>query len=233
MKERVKESFSRAAKEYERRALFQKVAGKELIKRLKAVGSPTPLLDLGCGSGYLIPEGGVGVDIAPGMVTQAKRKGKVVVCGDAEELPFKENSFKTVISNFSLQWINLKRAFKEVERVLRWKGFFIGTLPVEGSLETLFRCWRECGSALPLFKFPKEEEVFSALKERFKVVEFKRLYLKREFKSPKEALKTITGIGARNPYGRAKKSEVLRFRELYRESPVVEYRVFIFTAVKA
>ena len=48
MKERVKKSFSAAARKYGNRALLQKRAGKELLKRLNLIENPYPLLDVGC-----------------------------------------------------------------------------------------------------------------------------------------------------------------------------------------
>ncbi len=232
MKERVKKSFSAAARKYGNRALLQKRAGKELLKRLKLIENPYPLLDVGCGDGSLTPKGALGLDIALGMVRETRKRGNLGVCADAEELPFKDSTFKCVISNFALQWTQIKRSFSEIGRVLRKGGLFLASIPVEGSLKTLFECWRETGSSLPLFKFPKEEEVFKGLKGNLELIEFERLNLKMEFKSPKEALKAVTEIGAKNPYGRGKRREVIKFLEIYSKNPVVEYRVFLFTARK-
>jgi len=233
MKERVRKSFSAIARNYGKRAELQRKAGKEVLRRLRLIGSPLPLLDLGCGDGSLTPERAIGLDIAPAMVRELKEKGKAGICGDGEEIPFRSSSFRCVISNFALQWTELKRSLREVHRVLKEGGYFIASIPVEGSLKTLFECWRRTGSSLPLFKFPQEEEVFSHLKEKFEVMEFERMELKKNFKDPRKALKAVTGVGAKNPYGRGRRREVLKFLELYGERPVVEYRLLLFTARKA
>jgi malonyl-CoA O-methyltransferase len=99
-------------------------------------------------------------------------------------------------------------------------------------LKTLFECWRRVGSSLPLFKFPKEEEVFKKFSSLFQVIEFERLILKREFRSPREAVKAVTGVGAKNPFGRPKKGELLKFLEIYSKEPIVEYRVLIISGRK-
>lgn len=232
MKERVKRNFSLSAENYDRLAELQLIAGQRLLRRLELLKEPFPFLDVGAGTGKLTPQKGVCLDIAPKMAKECRKRGRQAVCGDAEILPFKENSFKTVASNFALQWTDLDRSFKEAKRVLREKGYFLLSIPVEGSLKTLFECWRRVGSSLPLFKFPKEEEVFKKFSSLFQVIEFERLILKREFRSPREAVKAVTGVGAKNPFGRPKKGELLKFLEIYSKEPIVEYRVLIISGRK-
>ena len=233
MKDFIRESFSRAAKNYEERAELQKEAGLRLLRRLGRVKELQPLLDLGSGTGELLK--GVerlSLDISLSMCRECLRKESPSVCGDATQLPFKDGSLKAVFSNFSLQWTQLKESFKEVDRVLKAGGLFFLSLPVEGSLETLFRCFRETGSSLKLFSFPREREAFNLFRERFKVLEFERFTLKRKYSSPREALKRVTGIGARNPFGRASFREVKLFRELFSKEPVIEYKVLILVGKK-
>jgi len=232
MKERVKRSFSRSAENYDEVAQLQLLAGERLLRRLELFENPFPLLDLGAGTGKLTPEGGVCLDIAPKMAERCRERGRAAVCADAERIPFKESSFKTVISNFALQWTELHRSLKETHRVLKEGGYFLLSIPVEGSLETLFKCWREVGSSLPLFKFPEEREVFEKFKELFEVVEFERFTVKKEFKSAREAVKAVNGVGAKNPFGRPKRGELLRFLEIYSKEPMVEYRVLLISGRK-
>lgn len=233
MKERIKRNFSLAAKEYEEVAQLQLEAGERLLRRLELLKEPFPLLDLGAGTGKLTPEGGVCLDIALEMAKRCRERGRVAVCGDAERIPFKDGSFKTVISNFALQWTQVEKSFREAHRVLKSGGYFLLSIPVEGSLKTLFRCWKEVGSSLPLFKFPEEGRVFGELSRLFEVIEFERVHLRKIFKSPREALKAVNRAGARNPFGRPKRGELLRFLEVYSKEPVIEYEVLILTARKA
>ncbi|WP_456342503.1 methyltransferase domain-containing protein [Thermovibrio sp.] len=232
MKERIKRNFSLAAKEYEEVAELQLEAGERLLRRLNLIDKLLPLLDLGAGTGKLTPEGGICLDIAPEMTKRCREKGRVAVCGDAERIPFKDESFKTVISNFALQWTQVERSFREAYRVLKSGGYFLLSIPVEGSLKILFKCWKDVGSSLPLFKFPDEEKVFAELSRLFEIIEFERVYLRKVFKSPKEALKAVNRTGARNPFGRPKRGELLRFLEVYSKEPVIEYDVLILTARK-
>lgn len=99
-----------------------------------------PILDLGCGDGIftevVLGKGKeiVGVDIDEKALAQAKKKGfyQKLVKADAQSLPFKNDQFKTVLANSSLEHIrNLKPVLKEIQRVLAKKGLFVLTAPSE------------------------------------------------------------------------------------------------------
>ena len=65
---------------------------------------PTPILDLGCGDGWinhlvLGEDMTVGLDMAPESVQRAKNLIKRVVCGDARHLPFRHEIFGSIYSN--------------------------------------------------------------------------------------------------------------------------------------
>ena len=159
MRKNLKLQFSRAVETYENWAIPQRETAKTLVEFVKPFGR---VLDLGCGTGfvsnYLKNCEVVGLDIAEEMVkTYRKRFGKGVV-GNAEELPFKDDSFDFVLSNFSLHWTDWK---KSVEEALRVSRVGIGVaLPVEGSV------------SFSGFPFPKIEEILKTLKpENYRVEE--------------------------------------------------------------
>ncbi len=140
--------FSRASKTYEDWAVPQ----RECAGLLRALDTLVPpLLDLGCGTGFASEHvrDAVGVDLSLEMVKLYRSKGKTGVVGDAHSLPFKDKSFHTVISNFSLHWTDIRLSFKEAFRVCR--GVFLCSIPVKGSLPELG------------FPFPSEEEVLGLL----------------------------------------------------------------------
>ncbi len=233
MKDKVKVNFSKAAKNYERFSEFQEKAGRELLKLYTLAGSPKPVLDVGAGTGKLLSGRGVfSLDISLEMAKCCTERGNISVCGDGELLPFRDETFNAVFSNFSLQWTDVEKAISESERVLKKGGWLVLSLPVKGSLETVFNAWKKASGSLPLFKFPEEREVFDSVKKRLEIVFFERLFLKKEFNSAREALKRITGIGARNPFGRAPFKEARRFKEILEENPKVEYRVLLLMARK-
>ena len=107
------------------------------------------LLDLGCGTGIqsvLASEyaGRVfGMDIAQDLVTAAQQKLRpaVFLSGDACVLPFRDNSFDTIISfGEVLSHIpDYGAAFREAARVLRLNGFFLFSVLNKWNLRTLTR----------------------------------------------------------------------------------------------
>lgn len=57
-------------------------------------------------------------------------KGKGVLAGDARELPFQTDSFDTVISFETLEYVlDTQRALAEISRVLKDEGFFLFSIP--------------------------------------------------------------------------------------------------------
>jgi ubiquinone/menaquinone biosynthesis C-methylase UbiE len=91
------------------------------------------LLDVATGPGYVAAAAAtrgaevVGVDFAPAMVAEARRRYPAVGFreGDAENLPFPEASFEAVTMNFGLLHLGRpERALTEAHRVLRPGGRF-------------------------------------------------------------------------------------------------------------
>ena len=87
------------------------------------------VLEVGCGTGLILKEvapfarTAVGVDISPGMLGHARRRGLNVVVGSATDLPFPDGSFDTVYSFKVLAHVqHIRRAMDEVSRVLRPGG---------------------------------------------------------------------------------------------------------------
>jgi|GEM_PF-398188 SAM-dependent methyltransferase/molybdopterin converting factor small subunit len=89
-------------------------------------------LDVGCGTGILrnvLPDSEiVGLDISIGMLKEARDKLDHVLAGDAEHLPFKDDSFDAVLFNASIFLIpNADLALKESLRVVRDGGVVAGS----------------------------------------------------------------------------------------------------------
>ena len=89
------------------------------------------ILDAGCGPGaaliYLAKFGDViGVDVSEDALKFARKRGKVRK-GDIANLPFKSETFDVVVCLDVLyhKWVDTKRAFYELKRVLKKGGIFL------------------------------------------------------------------------------------------------------------
>ncbi|HVZ80824.1 MAG TPA: class I SAM-dependent methyltransferase [bacterium] len=107
-----------------------------------------PVLDVGCGDGFLARvafggnlEAGIDLDKAEVERAIASKSYKKALCASATEIPFPKGSFKTVVSNCVLEHIpDLDKALKEIHRVLKPRGRLLITVPSECySSDTFFR----------------------------------------------------------------------------------------------
>jgi malonyl-CoA O-methyltransferase len=134
VKDIVRKAFSTRADYYDSLAVVQKRVTDRFVELLaEDMASPKAILDIGAGTGRLLeslnkkfPDAAlVGVDLAFGMTSYAKKRFQEsatvsLACGDAERLPFREESFDLVVSTSTYQWIDpLETAFAEAFRVLR------------------------------------------------------------------------------------------------------------------
>jgi len=98
-------------------------------------GRDSRVLDVGCGTGYtteaILKRLGhgqvVGVDLTPEQLRRSKEKLKsenlALVRGDAENLPFRENTFDATISIGAIEYFpNPRKAVKEMRRVVKSGG---------------------------------------------------------------------------------------------------------------
>jgi demethylmenaquinone methyltransferase/2-methoxy-6-polyprenyl-1,4-benzoquinol methylase len=102
--------------------------GRAEIRRGEAI------LDIGCGTGVLEERIGgtnrvVGVDITEDMLRLAQTKRipslSSLILGDAENLPFRDDSFDVVLSCYVVKYCNPKRLAGEAARVLRKGGTLV------------------------------------------------------------------------------------------------------------
>ena len=131
IKQRVRESFDRAATTYDGAAVVQRRVCERLLDELDPVMTPPIiLLDAGCGTGYgarLLrqrwPEAHItGVDFAPTMLSLAQHEADACFTADIERLPFANASFDLWWSSLSIQWCDNDTVFCEAARVLRPNG---------------------------------------------------------------------------------------------------------------
>ncbi|WP_029148076.1 malonyl-ACP O-methyltransferase BioC [Methylophilus sp. 5] len=143
-KSRMRESFHRAAKQYDAAAILQRQVREEMLSRLDVVKlAPGIILDAGCGTGHglhtLLKQfkqaQGIALDIAEGMLARSRalfpwykpwQSQPRFVCGDIESLPLATASVDMVWSNLAVQWCNdMDTVLQEFRRVLRPNGLLM------------------------------------------------------------------------------------------------------------
>lgn len=158
-REAVRRSFEEAVTTYDEAAVLQRQVADELIDRLSLIHhQPESILDLGCGTGYCTRALAgqyksariTGLDLAHGMAAHArKRSGWLArhkqryLSGDAERLPFANDTFDLVVSSLTLQWCDPDLAFPELARVLRPGGVLMYSSFGPDTLQELRQAWSE------------------------------------------------------------------------------------------
>ena len=122
---------------------YDKLHKEEQIKKLKLIEKNIkiiePLLDVGCGTGIstnYFKVKSFGIDNNKEMIEIGKKNGyKNLIFSDAEDLPFKNKSFNTIISVTSFHnFNNMEKALKEIIRVSRNKNIAISFLKKSSKL---------------------------------------------------------------------------------------------------
>jgi SAM-dependent methyltransferase len=137
-------------------------AGADVVRRV-GVSAGDEVLDVACGTGNAsIPaaQSGArvtGLDLTPELFADARRRAEEagveleLVEGDAEELPFADESFDVVLSTFGCMFApDHRRAAEEIARVLRPGGRIgIAAWTPTGSIGDFFKTLSEFAPAPP------------------------------------------------------------------------------------
>jgi ubiquinone/menaquinone biosynthesis C-methylase UbiE len=135
-------AFGRRARRYDqgwRGQLHHQISGRTAGLALACVPAPRRILDIGCGTGYLLgvlaaratqAESLAGIDAAPEMIEVARgaaTDGRLrFVVGAAERLPWPDAAFDLVVSTTSFDhWADQQRGLAECARVLAPGGCLV------------------------------------------------------------------------------------------------------------
>jgi ubiquinone/menaquinone biosynthesis C-methylase UbiE len=135
-------AFGRRAQRYDedwRGRLHHQIADRTVDLALTCVPAPRQILDVGCGTGYLLgqlaaraPQAGAlaGIDAAPAMIEVARSAatdGRVrLVVGTAEQLPWPDRTFDLVVSTTSFDhWADQRVGLAQCARVLAPGGCLV------------------------------------------------------------------------------------------------------------
>ena len=134
--ENVREEYASEAGLLGRRAAYRWADGPdapELLFQTITALEPTSVLEVGCGPGELSARIGgelgasvVALDISPRMVELARGRGIDARLGDAQALPFEDESFDLAVAAWMLYHVpDVNRALGELARVLRPGGHLV------------------------------------------------------------------------------------------------------------
>ncbi|MFA6169737.1 MAG: methyltransferase domain-containing protein [Candidatus Margulisiibacteriota bacterium] len=229
-KELIKRNFSRGAAAYDSEAILQ----KEMADRLYALTGvcPTRILDLGCGTGYLTRRLAekfplarvVGVDIAPGMIAEARERNQRAnikyLVADGEQ--YNDGQYDLIVANASLQWMKVEKVFNNVLKLLLPGGRFVFATFGPGTLAEL----KACGFRIN--DFPAPVKLAESLKS-FSQVEVKTDLVRQTFPGVKELVGHLRSIGANSPINSEKPGKITGLKK---RPFTASYEVIIGTAIK-
>lgn len=232
----VGESFTKAAHQYDSFANIQKYAEAELLDRIQLMKlAPKKILDIGCGVGTLtralkklFPKAEIfGVDISEGMIQQAQSQNGWFKKNDyqvsaAEALPFDDDQFDLVVSNFMLHWCdNPDLVFAEANRVLKKDALLFMTSLGPNTLQEFRNIWQEIDEYPHIHPFLDMHLLGDGLlKQGFSDPVIDREDQVIYYATSKDAIHSLKRIGAQNQLKERRrtltgKSRLEQFIDLY------------------
>ena len=181
-KQAIRAAFEASAARYDEVAFLQREVASRLLERLDLLRmTPETILDLGSGTGHCTealsqryPNARlVALDLAESMLQRTRkrfsrwqrfRKKHGFVSGDAERLPFADNSFDMLFSNLTVQWCdNLEQTFGEFRRVLKPGGVLFYTTLGPDTLNELRASWAQVDERVHVNTFLDLHDVGDAM----------------------------------------------------------------------
>lgn len=149
-KKSVATAFNKASNTYDDAASLQKSIGYILLDQLIPTLSPSVVLDIGCGTGYLTqallkkyPNTQIyNIDLAEKML-HGQLYSKAILA-DFDRLPFADQSVDILIANLCAQWSpSLSATIAEWFRVLKTGGRILFSTMIENSMYELRKSWQQ------------------------------------------------------------------------------------------
>ena len=210
-KKQIAKTFGKKAAEYDTYARVQKYVGSTLLSKLSEheVSIEGPILDLGTGSGYFLPEIKkqfpndplFALDLSEGMIKHASSKYSsllaAAVVSDAEHLPFVDNSFAVIYSSMAIQWCeDIDGLLKELCRVVKPGGLIAFSTLLPKTLHELKDAWQTIDQGAHVNRFLDSEVILDAMNQNANIEHFKCEFATAHYSDLKTLLHSIKGIGA-------------------------------------
>lgn len=205
----VARSFGAAAAGYDAVAALQRAVGKSLLEPGPGQSGIERILDVGAGTGFFsarlaerYPMAQVlALDIAEGMLRQARsRFSGGCVGGDAEALPFADQSVDLVFSSLAIQWCTCPmKAFAEFGRVLKPEGQLRFATFGPRTLVEMRHAWACVDSLTHVNEFVAAERLREALGAAgFDDIHVQSNVRQLDYPDVMSLMRELKGLGARN-----------------------------------
>ena len=215
----VAKAFSEAASRYDSFAKVQKTVAQNVASMAIANLKPGQrVLDLGVGTGTVLKQLSaaesdidlVGVDIAEGMVREAKASRTLsdqsLLVADIEALPFADDCFDLAVSSLAIQWCDdLASLFADIYRVLKPGARAVLATLGPQTLAELKAAWRAVDAAVHVNGFASA----AAVTQFAEVAGFKVSLLQQTeqltYAELMPLLRELKAIGAHNMHSHARR----------------------------
>jgi malonyl-CoA O-methyltransferase len=211
-KNKIKQSFAFAAPAYDSVALLQRNVGRALLQCAEVSGQVDTVVDLGCGTGFLVHELSgqnafnarqiIAIDIAQAMLQTARNKlqdcpSVAYLCADAELLPLHPHTMDLVLSNLAFQWCDLAKVFSEIKRILKPNGHFCFTTFGQLTLHELKMAWQAVDDYAHVNTFLKEAQITDFLQQAgFKAITVEKHAYISVYESVWDLMSELKQLGA-------------------------------------
>jgi len=222
----IKESFGRAAPDYDAEAHVQRqVRGHCLTLAGKYWPRGAHILDAGSGTGALSQETNwrvTGLDISFGMCAFAREK---VVNADAASMPFSDARFDGVFSSLMLQWANDPQAvWREMARVLKPQGRVILSTLVAGTLHELREAFSSLDATPHVSHFLKVHDVLGCAAEAgLSMIAAEQVRIVEYYPDAIALMRSLQAIGASHKEAERRKG-LMTLKQLARVEQAYEKR---------
>ncbi|HMW16822.1 MAG TPA: malonyl-ACP O-methyltransferase BioC [Accumulibacter sp.] len=216
-KQRVRDSFDRAAASYDSAASLQRQVCEDLLAGFQPTEAPGQLLDAGCGTGYglrLLRQRWpqirlIAVDFAPAMLQLARADADGLIAADVEALPCADCSVDAWLSSLTVQWCDAARALREAVRVLRPGGHLAVSTLGPDTFDELRQAFSVIDDYRHTLSFNGPDAIGNALRDAgFVDIDLHRQTRNIHYPDLKTLLKAIKAIGA-NSVGEGARGSLL------------------------